>query len=116
MIGCHVSPASSVRKTPAAEMATKIFAQGDVSQKALTDFDQLLSQKNYRQIYENSPRFIAACALYPERQKQLSDILDVMKAIGLLIEWAAPPDEVFHCPKVCEAPLPYSVTVLALML
>ena len=63
------------------EVSGMIFKQGDVQQRALTDLDQLLSQKNYRQIYENSPRFIAASALYPDRQKQLTEVMDTMKSI-----------------------------------
>ena len=58
-----------------------IFSQGDVQQKAVVDFDQLLSQKNYRQIFDNSARYIAALALYPDKQKQLQDVLDDMQKI-----------------------------------
>ena len=64
-----------------AQMSQKIFDQGDVQQQALNDLQQLISQKNYRRIYEDSPRFIAASAQYPERQKQLQDVLDNMKKI-----------------------------------
>jgi hypothetical protein len=64
-----------------AEMSQKIFDQGDVQQRALLDLDQLIAQKNYRRIYEDSPRFIAAAALHPERQKQLQAVLENMKKI-----------------------------------
>jgi hypothetical protein len=64
-----------------AEMSQKIFDQGDVQQRALLDLDQLIAQKNYRRIYEDSPRFIAAAALYPDRQKQLTGVLENMKKI-----------------------------------
>lgn len=63
------------------EMAQKIFAQGDVQQQALLELDQLVQQKNYRRIYDNSPRFIAAAAQYPDREKQLKAVLDDMKKI-----------------------------------
>lgn len=69
------------RNPDLADVSKMIFQQGDVQQRALTDLDQLLSQKNYRQIYDNSPRFIAASALYPDRQKQLTDVLETMKSI-----------------------------------
>jgi hypothetical protein len=39
-----------------------------VQQKALVDLDQLISQHNNRQIYNDKLRFIAAAALYPEKQ------------------------------------------------
>jgi tetratricopeptide (TPR) repeat protein len=64
-----------------AEVANMIFSQGDVQQKAVVDFDQLLGQKNYRQIYANSPRYIAALALYPDKQRQLQEVLQNMQTI-----------------------------------
>lgn len=64
-----------------AEMSKKIFDQGDQQQTALKDLDQLISQKNYRQIYEDSARFIAASAQYPDRKKQLEEVMGNMKKI-----------------------------------
>lgn len=63
------------------EVANMIFNQGDVQQRAVVDFDQLVGQKNFRQIYDNSTRFIAALALYPEKQKQLEDVLKSVQKI-----------------------------------
>ena len=73
------------RNPQLAEVSNMIFSQGDVLQRALIDFDQLVSQKNYRQIYEDSPRFIAAMALFPERLAQLKKILDYVKTIDIAI-------------------------------
>ncbi len=56
------------RNPALAEVSGLIFSQADVQQKALVDLDQLLSQHNYRQIYDDKVRFIAAAALYPSRQ------------------------------------------------
>lgn len=64
-----------------AEVSNMISTQGDVQQKAVVDFDQLLGQKNYRQIFDNSPRYIAALALYPDKQKQLQEVLANMQTI-----------------------------------
>lgn len=64
-----------------AEVSKKIFDQGDVQQKAVADFDQLVGQKNFRQIFENSTRYIAALAFYPDKQKQLQDVLQNMQKI-----------------------------------
>ena len=53
-----------------------IFSQTDVQQQALNDFDRLFAQKNYRQIFDDKVRYIAATAMYPERQEKLKTILD----------------------------------------
>ena len=63
------------------EVAKMIFSQADVQSRALVDFDQLLSQKNYRQILDDKMRFIAATAMYPERQEQLRKVLEDMQVI-----------------------------------
>jgi tetratricopeptide (TPR) repeat protein len=60
------------------KVATKIFDQGDVQQQAIIDFERYLSQKNYRQIYEDQVRFIAATATYPAKQKELKKVLENM--------------------------------------
>jgi hypothetical protein len=69
------------RNPALADVSKMIFDQGDLVQRALTDLDQLLSQKNYRQIYDNSARYIAASAQYPDRQKQLNEVMESMKSI-----------------------------------
>ena len=71
------------RNPELAEISSQIFTQGGPVQQALIDFDQLVSQKNYRRIYEDSARFIAATAPYPERLAQLKKILDNMKTIEI---------------------------------
>ena len=52
-----------------------------MQQKALLDFDQLLSQRNYRQIIDDQFRFIAATATSPPRQEQLKKVLTDMQTI-----------------------------------
>ena len=69
------------RNPALADVSTLIFSQGDVQQKALVDFDQLVSQHNLRQIYDDKLRFIAAAAMYPDRQAQLKKVLDQMQVI-----------------------------------
>ena len=64
------------RNPALAEVSKLIFDQGDVQSRALVDFDQLIAQKNYRQIYDDRMRFIAATASSPERQLQLKEVLD----------------------------------------
>ena len=63
------------------DVSQMIFSQADVQSRALVDFDQLLSQKNYRQILDDKMRFIAATAMYPERQEQLRKVLEDMQVI-----------------------------------
>jgi hypothetical protein len=64
-----------------AEFSEKIFDQGDVQLQAFSDFDQLFSQKNFRQIFDSKDRFIAAIAMNPQRQPQLKEVMDHMEAI-----------------------------------
>ena len=63
------------------EVSKMIFSQADVQSRALVDFDQLLSQKNYRQILDDRMRFIAATAMYPQKQEQLRRVLEDMQVI-----------------------------------
>ena len=74
------------RNPALSELSTSIFSQADVQQKALIDFDQLLSQRNYRQIYDDYVRFIAATANSPARQEQLKKVLADMKTIETALE------------------------------
>jgi hypothetical protein len=75
------------RNPALAEISGLIFSQADVQQKALIDLDQLLSQRNYRQIYDDKMRFIAASAMYPERREQLKEVLDQMQIVeGAMIQ------------------------------
>jgi tetratricopeptide (TPR) repeat protein len=75
------------RNPALSEVAGMIFSQADVQQKALVDLDQLLSQHNYRQIYEDQGRFIAAASLYPARQEQLRKVLtDMTKIEGAIMQ------------------------------
>lgn len=69
------------RNPQLADVAGMIFTQGNSQNKALVDFDQLLSQKNYRQIFDDKERFIAAVAFAPDRQAQLRKVLDDMTEI-----------------------------------
>jgi len=69
------------RNPALAQVSGRIFSEADVQQKALSDMDQLLAQHNYRQIFDDKVRFIAASALYPDRQEKLKKVLDDMETI-----------------------------------
>ena len=73
------------RNPALAEVGNTIFTQSDVQQQAMNDFDRLLQQKNHRQIFEDRMRFIAAAALYPEKQKQLGEVLEKMSLVEAAI-------------------------------
>ena len=59
-----------------AEVSGLIFSQANVQERALMDFDQLLSQKNLRQISDDKMRFIAATSMYSNKQEQLRKVLE----------------------------------------
>ncbi len=66
-------------------VSERIFDQGDVHARALVDLEQLISLKNYRQIYEDRMRFIAAVSMHPEKQEQLRKVLANMETIETAI-------------------------------
>ena len=69
------------RNPALAEVSGMIFNQADVQQRALLDFDQMLSQKNYRGIFDDQARFIAATATDARRQTQLKEVLQNMQLV-----------------------------------
>jgi len=73
------------RNPALAEVSQMIFSHSDTLQRTLIDFDQLLAQKNYRQIYDDRMRFIAAAAMDPQREKQLAEVLERMATIEAAI-------------------------------
>ena len=69
------------RNPALAEVSKLIFSQADVQQQAVADLERLLSQHNYRQIFDDKLRFIAATAIYPERREQLKKVLEDMQIV-----------------------------------
>jgi tetratricopeptide (TPR) repeat protein len=63
------------------EVFAQVNKQGDVVQKALLEYDQLLSQRNYRQIWNDKVRFIAAVAVNPERKESLEKVMKSVETI-----------------------------------
>jgi hypothetical protein len=63
------------------EASEKLFGQGDVVQKTLLEFDQLRSQRNFRQIWNDKIRFIAAAAIDPARKEALEKVMTDMQTI-----------------------------------
>lgn len=73
------------RNPALAELSKKIFSQGDVQQKAVSDFDQLLSQKNYRQIYDDRARYLGALGFFPDKAAQLKEVLENVQTIEVAL-------------------------------
>ncbi|EDY20190.1 hypothetical protein CfE428DRAFT_2114 [Chthoniobacter flavus Ellin428] len=73
------------RNPALAELSKKIFQTGDIQQKAVIDFEQLLSQKNYRQIFDDRARFIGALAFYPDKAAKLKEVLDNVQTIEVAL-------------------------------
>ena len=63
------------------EVFSQLNKQGDVMQKTLLEFDQLVSQRSHRQIWNDKIRFIAAVVINPERKVTLEKIMADMEAI-----------------------------------
>lgn len=63
------------------EISQMIFSQADVQEQAVVDMQRLLSQGNYRQIFEDRARYIAATAMYPEQQARLGEVLETMEKV-----------------------------------
>ncbi len=69
------------RNPDLAKVFGSISQQGDIQQQALVDLERLIAQKNFRQVYEDRVRFIAATALYPDKQAKLVEVLEKMTSI-----------------------------------
>ncbi|MGA1123194.1 MAG: hypothetical protein ACO3YO_01225 [Chthoniobacterales bacterium] len=76
------------RNPALAEVGQHIFEQTDVQQQALNELDRLLEQQDHRAIYRQSAKFIAAAALYPDRQEKLGRILTEMTEIETALQRA----------------------------
>lgn len=60
----------------------------DVQAQALLDLDRLLSQRNYRQIYNDQGRFLASSINDPGRQEQLKKVLTDMNRVNMVVHAA----------------------------
>ncbi len=69
------------RNPDLAEFTKEIFTQTDVQQQAIAELDRLIQTKNYREIFNNQVRYIAASALYPEKQDILKSVLEEMQML-----------------------------------
>ena len=91
------------RNPQLADVANMIFSHGNVQNKAMVDFDQLLSQKNYRQIFDDKERFIAAMAFDKVRAEQLHQVLLNMQEIETAIGTAQQKEKIGDVPGAWES-------------
>jgi len=73
------------RNPELATVSKRIFDGADVQLQALGDLDRLMSQHNYRQIFEDRGKYIAATALDPDRQASLQKVLEEVQTIEMAI-------------------------------
>ena len=66
-------------------VASMIFNRGDNQAQALNDLDSLIGQKNYRQIFLDQGKYIAAAADKPDYQAKLKPILEDMAKVQMVL-------------------------------
>lgn len=71
------------------EVSDMIGQNSDIQAQTLLDFDRLISQRNYRQIFNDQGRFLAAAINDPARQEQLKKVLTDMNRVNLIVHGAA---------------------------
>ncbi len=52
---------------------------GNAQTRILMDFESLLAQKNYRQIYQDAPKYAAVMLTKPEKEAKLKEVLAIVK-------------------------------------
>ena len=67
------------------EFTNMIGTNADVKTQAALDLDRLISQRNYRQIYNDQGRYLAAVMDDPGRQESLKKVLTDMNKVNLII-------------------------------
>jgi len=63
----------------------KLSERASPQVQAVNDFDQLCAQKNFRQIWDDKEKYIAAIAQSPEKQGKLHEVLSRMQDIETTI-------------------------------
>jgi hypothetical protein len=76
------------RNPALAEVGNTIFKQTDVQLQAINELESLIDQGDHRTIFNQSAKFIAAAALYPDKQEKLGTILKEMTQIEASLQRA----------------------------
>jgi tetratricopeptide (TPR) repeat protein len=70
------------------EVSNMIGQNSDVQAQALLDLDRLLSQRNFRQVFNDQGRFLASALNDPVRQEQLKQVLTDMNRVNMVVHAA----------------------------
>lgn len=70
------------------EVSNMIGQNSDVQAQALLDLDRLLSQRNFRQVFNDQGRFLASAINDPIRQEQLKKVLTDMNRVNMVVHAA----------------------------
>lgn len=70
------------------EVSNMIGQNSDVQAQALLDLDRLLSQRNYRQVFNDQGRYLASAINDPVRQEQLKKVLTDMNRVNMVVHAA----------------------------
>ena len=70
------------------ELSNMVGQNSDIQAQALLDLDRLLSQRNFRQIYNDQGRFLAAAINDPTRQEQIKKVLIDMNRVNMVVHGA----------------------------
>ncbi len=68
-----------------ATVTDELFRRGDVQGQALNEFDSLLAQKNFRQIFDNQGRYIAASVGKPAYEEKVKAVLKDMGRVTMVL-------------------------------
>lgn len=90
-----------------AEVAGGIFNADNAQARALAEFDQLVSNRSWRQIYNERMRFIPAAAQDKDRQAKLEQVLNNIMEVDRTIQHAQ------HLEKRGEAAGAWEITEIA---
>jgi hypothetical protein len=71
------------------ELSNMVGQNSDIQAQALLDLDRLLSQRNFRQIFNDQGRFLAAAINDPARQEQIKKVLIDMNRVNMVVHGAA---------------------------
>ena len=70
------------------ELSNMVGQNSDIQAQALLDLDRLLSQRNFRQIFNDQGRFLAAAINDPNRQEQIKKVLIDMNRVNMVVHGA----------------------------
>lgn len=71
------------------ELSNMVGQNSDIQAQALLDLDRLLSQRNFRQIFNDQGRFLAAAINDPTRQEQIKKVLIDMNRVNMVVHGAS---------------------------